>query len=142
MGASSSRGGRWGYDPVPPPPPPDRPPLPSEITSGEKSKDGPTSYFFDSEQGIYFTYTAREIKQTFCRGFMQTLIVVGIFAAYFIAWNTYDLVIFTVAGASCLFGCGGIGWLLPSCGAGIFASLIHGVRLGAHFFHMDFKLTL
>lgn len=82
------------------------------------------------------------VEQAFVRKLMRIVVLGLLFTGYYFAWNSYDLVIFGITGGSCLGTCAGVLWLLPSCGAGLVATLLHGIRIGAHYFDIDFHLKL
>lgn len=87
-------------------------------------------YFFDPANGIYFTYTKREVKVAACRMMMRTVLILSSFALYFLLWGVCDVCILAVAAASCGSICLGMTYMTPSCVAGALAALFRGFRIG------------
>ena len=100
--------------------------LPNTDMDAKKSH----GFFFDHENGVYFTYEKREIKIAACRMVMKTLLLLSAFALYFLLWGVCDICILLVAAASCGGVCIGMDFLSTSCVAGVLAALFRGFRLG------------
>lgn len=86
----------------------------------------------------FFAY-AQEVKIRACRVIMKFLLIIGCFLAYYIAWGFCDRCILIVTVASCGGTWVGMGFLGPSCYAGILASLLRGFRLGSEMAHVDIQ---
>lgn len=108
-----------------------------EAEQGKAPAPDRKSIFWCRDEGVYFTYTTQQIRIAMCRAVIQTVVVIGIFLAYFLLWDFWDAGIFMVAAGSCGASCLGIAWLTPSCFAGAVASIIKGVRLGSQIAHVD-----
>lgn len=101
------------------------------------TQKGRKAVFFSNKDGVYFTFTAQEIKIQMCRVLMQALLVALCFTTYYIAWGVCDTCILIITAASCGGACSGLGFLTPSCWAGILASLLRGFRVGNELAHVD-----
>ena len=111
--------------------------------ASEVKQDTPRkAYFWSYDEGIYFTFTKRELKVGLCRAATQTAVIVFIFLVYFLAWGVCDLCILLATIGSCAGSCVRIDWLAPSCWAGFLASLLRGYRIGSEIAHIDVQWKL
>lgn len=95
------------------------------------------SIFFSHKEGVYFTFSTQEIRIRACRAIMKLLLVCVLFLIYYSLWGVCDYCILIATASSCLGGFVGMGFLTPSCWAGIIASLLRGFRLGSELAHVD-----
>lgn len=119
-----------------------RGPTPDKKVETTKGNETKKAYFWSYDEGIYFSYTTRELKIGFCRVVVQTVVIVFIFLVYFLSWGVCDICILLATIGSCAGSCVRIDWLAPSCWAGFLASLLRGYRIGSEIAHIDVQWKL
>lgn len=123
------------------------PPLAQEQKGAEGPNDeAKKAYIWSHSEGLYMTYTIREMKVAACRSvirFLMQILLVGLCAlVYFLLWNVSSLAILICAAASCGGTLAGITSLFPSCVGGSVVSLLLGFRIGNTDADMHVKWTL
>ena len=97
----------------------------------EKKNNSHAGVFLDFSNGVYMTYTPRDVKVAIIRTIMRFLMIIGIFIAYYMLFGVSDVLVLALTIGSCAGVCAGAGFLGPSCGAGLLACLLRGYTLGS-----------
>lgn len=112
--------------------------LPQAIHSGKTP-----SYFFDHSEGIYFTFTAQQLKISACRAVLKICMLVVVFVLYYLFWNVCDSCVLVTAVISCAASCvTGMDFTRISCAGGAAAVLLKGIRVGSKIAHIDIKYDI
>jgi hypothetical protein len=110
--------------------------LPQPIHGGGKTP----SYFFDHSEGIYFTFTAQQLKISACRAVLKICMLAVVFVLYYLFWNVCDSCVLVTAVISCAASCvTGMDFTRISCAGGATAVLLKGIRVGSKIAHIDIK---
>lgn len=120
-----------GYVPVPATAPPQPCGCDCKCCDCERKRGGNAGVLLDTTNGVFLTYTARDVKVAVIRALMRFLLIIGIFIGYYIMFGVSDALVLGLTIGSCAGMCSGIGFLGPSCGAGLLACMLRGFTIGS-----------
>lgn len=114
-----------------------QPPGPQQagkLESAKAPKEAPTDrdvgYFWDTDNGIYFTYTKYEMKQALCRAAIKFVVLMTVFLVFYMSWDLCDYCILFTALGSCGGSFAGLRFLSVPCWSGVVACLLRGFTIG------------